>query len=81
MRMAEAISIRIKRYLKEREITQYKLGLLTGIPQNTMKDIVRAKYIGMNTKNLFLIIQALGLTIIEFFDDPMFDLETLLLDE
>lgn len=80
MKMMEAIADRIRHYLKEREITQYQLSNMTAIPQNTLQGIMQATYIGTNSKNLFLIIRALGLTIAEFFDPKIFDLDELVID-
>lgn len=80
MNMSVAIAKRIKYYLKEKKMTQYKLGQLAAIPHNTMQGIMHAKYIGMNTKNLFSIIKALDLTIIEFFNNEMFDLNNICIE-
>jgi len=80
MKLSEAIAKRIKFYLKDKNMTQYRLEQLTSIPHNTMQDIMHVRYGGMNAKNLFTIIKALELTIIEFFNDEIFNLDVLLIE-
>ena len=68
MTLNEAFAARVKELLKEKKITQYKLGQRTGLYPSTKAS---------NFKTMALIIRELGVTISEFFDSPVFDLANL----
>lgn len=80
MKLNKAISIRIRQLLAERKMTQYKLEQLSGLTHNTMLCIMNARYQSCNLKTLMKIISALNISAKEFFDDPMFEFENILLD-
>lgn len=80
MTLNEAFAIRIKELLKEKKITQYKLCQQTGLYPSTMNYILHAKTKASNFKSVALIIRALGITMTEFFDSPVFDFENLDID-
>lgn len=50
----------------------YKLELKAGISHSTMCCLLNSKYRGANIRTVFLIIQALEMTVLEFFDSPLF---------
>lgn len=77
MTLNEAFAIRIKEILKEKKITQYKLCQQTGLYPSTMNYILHAKTKASNFKSVALIIRELGMTMVEFFDSPVFDFENL----
>ncbi len=62
-------------------MTQYKLALATGLYHSTMTDILNCKYETPNFRNMALIIRALGVTMAEFFDSPLFDFNQLEIKE
>ncbi len=76
-----AFSTRVKEILKEKKMTQYKLGQLTGLYHSTMTDILRCKYQTPNFKNMALIIRELGMSMQEFFDSDLFNFDNLEIDE
>ena len=80
MKLNEIISIRIRQLLAERKMTQYKLEQLSGLTHNTMLCIMNARYQSCNLKTLMKIINALNISAKEFFDDPMFAKENMLID-
>mgnify|MGYP004509292353 CR=1 FL=1 len=80
MKISQAISLRIKEVLKEKNITQYRLEKNACIPHSTMMDIVNARRESCNVKTLVLIIRTLGITVSDFFDNPIFESEELELD-
>lgn len=80
MSMNEAIAKRIRAILKERNMTQYRLEMDSGIYHNTMTCLLNARYKTCNIKTIALIIRTLGMTVSEFFDDPIFDLTKLDID-
>ena len=77
MTLNEAFAIRVKQLLKEKKITQYKLCQHTGLYPSTMNYILHAKTKASNFKSMALIIRELGITISDFFDDPVFDFDNL----
>lgn len=81
MKLNEAFAKRVKRVLKEKNMTQYKLGLETGIYHSTMTDILTCKYKTPNFKNMALIIKALGISMSEFFDCEEFSFNNLEIEE
>ncbi len=80
MFITKAISIRVRQILKEKGITQYKLEQLTGIYHNTMTSLLNCRYKTANIITVLLIIDALDMTISEFFNSPLFDFNNLSLD-
>ena len=77
MTLNEAFATRVKKILKEKKITQYKLCKQTGIYPSTINYILHAKTEASNFKTMALIIRELGVSLQEFFDDPIFEFENL----
>ncbi len=80
MTLNEAIAKRIRAILKERKMTQYRLEMDSGIYHNTMSAVLNARYKTSHIKTIAIIIRTLGMTVSEFFDDPIFDLNELNID-
>ncbi len=80
MKLNKAFALRVREVLKERNMTQYKLGQLTGLYHSTMTDILNCKYQTPNFKNMALIIRELGMSMEEFFNSELFDFEKLEID-
>ena len=72
-----AFSTRVREILKEKKMTQYKLGQLTGLYHSTLADILNSKYQTPNFKNMALIIRELGMSMQEFFDSALFNFDEL----
>lgn len=81
MSLNEAFSIRVKELLKEKNMTQYRLTQETGLYPSTMNYILSCKTKASNFKTMALIIRALGVSITDFFDSPVFDLNNLEIDD
>lgn len=81
MTLNEAFAARVKQILAEKKITQYKLCQRTGLYPSTINYILHAKTKASNFKSMALIIRELGMSISEFFDSPVFDMDNLELDE
>lgn len=73
MKISEVIALRIRQILKQRKMTQYKLEQISGISHNTMINLLNGRYNAANMRTVFIIINSLGMTIKDFFDDPLFD--------
>ena len=81
MKLNKAFALRVRKILKEKKMTQYKLAQETGLYHSTMTDILNCKYQTPNFKNISLIIKALNMTMTEFFDDELFDFNNLEIEE
>lgn len=81
MKLNKAFSLRVRELLKEKNMTQYKLAQETGLYHSTMTDILNCKYQTPNFRNITLIIKALGLSIADFFNSPLFDFNYLEIEE
>lgn len=77
MTLNEAFAIRVKEIMQENKITQYKITQETGIYASTMNYILHSKTKASNFKTMALIIRALGVSVAEFFNSPVFDFENL----
>ena len=77
MKLNKAFALRVRELLKDKKMTQYKLGLETGLYHSTMTDILNCKYQTPNFKNMALIIRALGISMADFFNSPLFDFDSL----
>lgn len=77
MTLNEAFAIRAKEIMKEKKITQYRISQETSIYPSTMNYILHSKTKASNFKTMALIIRALGVSIAEFFDSPVFQFENL----
>lgn len=81
MNINKALSIRIREVLKSKKISQYELEQRTGLYHSTLSCLLNCRYNSANMKTVFLIIQGLGVSVLEFFDSPLFeDLYNLNLD-
>lgn len=77
MTLNQAFAKRVRELLKEKKMTQYRLEQDTGLYHSTMNSILNGKTKASNFKTMAVIIRALGKSISEFFDSPVFDLDSL----
>ncbi len=77
MKLIEAIGLRIDNLIKVRKnFTAYELAKQAGMPRSTVwkiinPDLTRVKTVKIDT--LYQIADTLGMTLKDFFDDPVFD--------
>ena len=64
----------------EKDMTQYRLALQSGVPYPTIKSIMQRRTKDINFKNLYMLVFGLGISIQEFFDDEAFAPENVDLD-
>ena len=81
MKLNKAFALRVREILKDKKMTQYKLAQETGLYHSTLTDILNCKYQTPNFKNITLIIRELGMTMTEFFNSELFDLDKLEIEE
>ena len=77
MKVSQAVATRIREILAEKNMTQYRLEMNSGLSKGTLTSLMYARYKGVNLTTLITIIRTLGITIDEFFKSPLFDEENL----
>ena len=77
MKLCEAIALRIKELLKEKKMTQYALFLKSGVPQTTISAVIRCLHKNPSVTVLWDIVQGLDISMSEFYDSPLFEIENI----
>ena len=72
MQLNEAVSKRITELLKERNMTNYQLSIKSGVPKSTIGNLVNYTYDSVKLRVIHEICQGFGISIIEFFNSPLF---------
>ena len=80
MTLNQAFSIIVKHILKNKKMTMYRLEQDTGLYHSTLTCLLNGRYKTANFRTMALIIRALGLSITEFFNDPVFDFNNVEID-
>ena len=80
MKLIEAISLRIKELMQERNITQYRLGQVCNIPHTTLSNIFCSICKSVNMDIIVKICKGLGISLKEFFRGEAFELQNLEVD-
>lgn len=73
MKLAQAVGKRLKELLFEKGMTQYRLVKVTCLNEKTVSDLIKGKTSDVKLSTIYLIAQALDMSLIEFFDSPLFD--------
>ncbi len=73
MQLSDAIRIRIKFYLKEKNMNIWKLCKMSGIPCSTISTFMSKKTELIKLDTLLHICEGFGITLGEFFTDEMFN--------
>ena len=73
MTTIECVSLRIREVLNKKQMTIYKLEQISCISHSTMKALLNNVNNSCNLKTLFLIIQSLEMTVLDFFNSPLFE--------
>ena len=63
---------RLCKFMGERNLTQYKLAQLSGIPFPTIKSIMQRKTKGITLKTIIMLADGLSITPSEFINDESF---------
>jgi transcriptional regulator with XRE-family HTH domain len=72
MTLAEALSIRIKELLTERNMTAYRLSQLSGVSETTIGDLKKQRNAAVNLRIIYELTQGLGIDLAEFFNSSLF---------
>lgn len=73
MTLIEAVANRLKRLQKEKGFTNYKIQKDGGVPRSTVGKLISMKLKTVQLDTLYQITSTMGVSIREFFDDPVFD--------
>ena len=73
MQLNQAVSLRLSELLKERNMTQYQLFMLSGVPKSTIHNLVARSYDSVKLRIIHGLCQGLQISISEFFNSPLFD--------
>ena len=68
---------RLCKFMGERNLTQYRLAQLSGVPFPTVKSIMQKRTKGISLKTIVLFAYGLGITPSEFLDDASFNADNL----
>lgn len=73
MTLMEAVSNRLQQLQAERNFTNYQIQKEGGVPRSTVGKLVAKKFNTVQLDTIYQIASTMGITIREFFDDPIFD--------
>ena len=68
----DAVVERLCKYLGERDMTQYRLSQLSGVPFPTIKSIMQRRTKGISLKTVIMLANGLEITPSEFLNDEIF---------
>ena len=77
MTLAEAIKIRIKNLCIEKNMNVNQLGIKSGINPTTIRSSLSQPYSTPNILTLYYICIGFNISIKDFFDDNLFDIENI----
>ena len=67
-----AVALRISQLLKEKNITQYRLAMNSGITHSTLKNIIHETVKDNLLSTIILIATGFNMTVSEFLNSPLF---------
>lgn len=73
MTLMEAVSDRLKRLQAEKNFSNYKIQKEGGVPRSTVGKLVSVKFKTVQLDTIYQITTTMGISLKEFFDDPIFD--------
>ena len=68
----KAVALRISQLLKEKNMTQYRLAMNSGVTHSTLKNIIHETVKDNLLSTVILIASGFNMTISEFLDSPLF---------
>jgi len=78
--ISDVVVERLCKYMGEKNLTQYKLAQLSGIPFPTIKSIMQRRTKDVTLKTIIMLSDGLGISPSEFINDPAFSIDNLKLD-
>ena len=78
MLLNEAIKLRLENLMKEKEISsKYEISCDAGLNPSLLNDYFRNRTLYPRIDTLYLICEGINITLQEFFNDPMFNIENI----
>lgn len=73
MTLLDAVRTRLAELIEEKGIKQYTLHKEGGIPRSTISQVLSGKKKKIELHTIYEMTATMGVTLKEFFDDPIFD--------
>lgn len=73
MKVIESVVCKLHAVMKEKGISQYDIHKNGGIAKSTISQILNLKHNKITLDILYEILSTIGVSLKEFFDDPVFD--------
>lgn len=73
MKLNEAVSQRLQELLRQKQMTQYKLFMKSGVPKSTIGNVINCSYDSVKLRIIHEMCQGLEISVSEFFASPLFD--------
>ena len=73
MKLYDAVLQRLKQIMAEKNASLYSLNKEGGIPKSTLSKVLNKKQSKIKLDLLYDILSTMGVTLKEFFDDPIFE--------
>lgn len=77
MQLNQAVSLRVKDLLAQKNMTQYQLFVKSGVPKSTLSNLLSCSYDSVKLRILHEICQGFEISLTEFFDSPLFEEDNL----
>lgn len=78
MKLQDAIILRIEQLCMEKNMTKYDLFKASGVPQITLTSIKKKRSGSIKITTLYWICEGFNISILEFFDSPLFKRENII---
>ena len=73
MTLGVAVGIRVNELINQKDISQYRLAKNTCLTYKTINTMINKKSDDVNLSTIYLIASELKMSLIEFFDSPLFE--------
>lgn len=73
MQLIEAVKIRFKKLMKDKNFKQFDFYSNGGMPKSTVSQFLNGKKKKVTIYTIYEMVAAMGVSLKEFFDDPIFD--------
>ena len=78
MQLNEAIKLRLENLMKEKNISsKYEISCGADLNPSLLTDFFRSRTLYPRIDTLYLVCEGMGITLEEFFKDPMFNIENI----
>lgn len=77
MQLNEAVSKRLTELLQEKHMTPYQLYIKSGVSKSTIGNILNCAYPSMKMRIIHELCQGLDVSMIDFFQSPLFEEDNL----